>query len=118
MSFVGGDAVGSLAIGQEMQAPSTAFGWSIQYFDLPHPTPERRAGAIMRGDDGGISAIYANWNNAGWEVQSWQSQHPRPERGGAVSTDSGAVFVSAPLPPPPPAPTPDSGIAGMASSEW
>lgn len=60
-----------------------AYGWPVQPWHPPHPSPERRAAGTMRGQDG-IESAYARWLNGGWEVQPVQPGHPKPERAGAV----------------------------------
>jgi hypothetical protein len=79
---------------------------------VPHRGNERKAGAILRGDDGN-QGRYVNWLTFGWPIQHMQPPHPRPERSGVQAightgielpyilwTDFG-WFVPQPQPPQP-----------------
>jgi hypothetical protein len=72
-------------------------GWEIQSPQPPHPTPEKRAGGTMRGDDGNQYPLI-NFFPPGWEIQPPQPGHPRPERSGAVAR--GDDGTEAPFVPP------------------
>lgn len=54
-------------------------GWEVAPHQPQHPTPEKRAGDIMRGDDG-TEATFIRFRQFGFEVQPVQPPHPRPER--------------------------------------
>ena len=86
----------------------------------PHPVPERKAAAVMRGDDGN-QAQQIQWFNETWEIQPPQPPHPIPERkaAGVMRGDDGNE--APPIqwfnmgwevqPPQPPHPRPERGGA-------
>jgi len=72
-------------------SPFVPMGWEVQSVQPPHPVQEKRAAAVMHGDDGN-EAQQINFVPIGWPVQPVQPPHPRPERFGAVARgDDGIV---------------------------
>jgi hypothetical protein len=76
-------------------------GWEIQPWQPPSPsvTPTRRAGGVMRGDDG-TSDIGRVFRPFGWPIQPPQPPHPRREKFGAlVVGEQGdeAIFAFVPV---------------------
>src|SRR5580692_7271328 len=64
-------------------SPFQQYGWEIQPPQPPHPVPERRAAAAMRGHDG-IDQVELPWQNAGWEVQPPQPPQRLSKRAAAI----------------------------------
>lgn len=52
-------------------------GWAIQPYQPQHLTPEKRAGAVMRGDDGTQNIFRANLTPDIWAA-AWAVQPPQP----------------------------------------
>lgn len=106
--------------------PFLPMGWEVQPPPPPHPTPERRAAGIMRGDDG-TEFTEINFVPQGWSVQHVQPPHRAPEvkfaalaRGDDGNQFPKINFVDYGWPtftPQPPHPTPEKRAAGIMRGE-
>jgi hypothetical protein len=85
--------------------PPVYEGYEVQPVQPPHPTPEKRAAATMRGDDGTQAALI-NWINTGAEVRPPQPPHPQPEKSGALATGDSGIYA------------PFTFVVGMLLPHW